>query len=152
MDLKFLLIFSIPFIAGLITLIIGINYRTNFAYKTKNWQFAQGQVVDMKLSYRAGKRIYIPIILYQPNQTKQVTFEGHGSRVSDYETNQFVDIIYNPNNFQKAYIKDDKGRFTVSIVYLILGMILLSQTFSFLFFGLLGGNNLEKILKFIHST
>lgn len=152
MDLKFLFIFSVPFISGLILLFIGINYRTNFFYKTRNWQITQGRVIETKRSWWSRHRRYIPVVSYKTHQGKQVTFEGHGSQVTDYETNQFVDIIYNPDNFQKAYIKDDKGRLSVSIVYLILGMILLSQTFSFLFFGLLSENNLEKILKFIHST
>ncbi len=124
MDFKYLLIFSISFLGGLIPLIIGFNYRNNLAYKTKNWQTVQGQVLEIKRFWNSIHR-FTPIVTYRTPQGQQVTFNGHGGSLAFYEINETVDIIYNPDNIQKAYIKDDKGRLSISRVYLTVGAMLL---------------------------
>ena len=69
--------------------------------------------------------VYSPQIEYKAGE-KLVTFKGNGSsNASDYTIGEQIQIMYNPENIEEHIIKGDNSSKIGSIIWIVLGAVLL---------------------------
>lgn len=138
MEIAGLIVGSICFVAGLVFIFVGFQFRNPSSSKTRGWLSTKGQIVDIKRhSNWGGKRIFTPIVLYHTLSGQQGVFEGFGSQLPIYDVSQVVEVIYNPNNLREAHIKGDKGKRLVSFIFFGIGVVALLKSFLWFAIGLI---------------
>ena len=83
-----------------------------------------GKVVGSVKKQKHGKVLYRPVVLFTDKDSNAVKFKlGKASNTVVYETDEKVDVIYDPNNPEKAKIKDFSSMWGKTLAFILIGII-----------------------------
>lgn len=127
---------TIVFMAGVIFIVIGFKNKGMNDTSQKDWILVKGQIVQIRTHRNwGGRKIFTPVVMFYTIQGQKLFCEGNGAQLTTYNTNQFVEISYNPNNPSQAQIKNDSGKKFVRIVFWGVGTMMLLVGLLFGFIG-----------------
>ena len=116
-------------IVGVIFIVVGVFMYIKNNYLVKNCTVeAVATVVDMKQEFSTddtgGSYMYYPIIEYEANGNTVRVVTDNGSSTPQYNINDKINILYNPNKTKEYIVKGDKSSNIFSIVFMVLGVLI----------------------------
>ena len=87
----------------------------------------EATVVDIKEEMNTDENglsyMYYPVIEYDANGEKIRVTMSSGSSTPQYNKNDKVSVLYNPNNVNEYIVKGEKTTGIMSIVFMVLGVL-----------------------------
>ena len=66
---------------------------------------------------------YYPVIEYKAGDRTVTKQSSTGSGTSEYNVNDKIDILYNPDNVEEYIIKGDKTSNIIGIIFIVVGIV-----------------------------
>jgi hypothetical protein len=121
LPLVFVLLIGSPF------LFIGFSEAFSIRQIVNNLKATRGVVVDNTWrAFASGGAAYCPVVEFRTNEGKAVRFtDGIGSYPPDYQINEEVNVLYDPNDVQVARISSWKRLWMVPTIFAVVGAMII---------------------------